>query len=79
MDGYICVHHGWSERDGSEEGFLSDYKLDGDEWRHWSLNGEYMIGNVSLRETSEIAAIYYTENERDRAITQAQRILDKVF
>jgi len=79
MDGYICVHHGWSERDGREEGFLSDYKLDGDEWRHWSLNGEYMIGNVSLRETSEIASIYYTENERDRAITQAQRMLDKVF
>ena len=80
MNGCICAHYGRDERNGELEGFLSDYKLDGDQWKHWSLNGEYMIGNVSLRETSEIASIdYYDEATRDEAITRAQVELDKVF
>ena len=80
MNGCICAHYGQDERDGKEEGFLSDYKLDGDQWRYWSLDGKYMIGNVSLRETSEIASIdYYDEASREEAIKKAQEALDDVF
>ena len=80
MNGCICAHYGQDERDGRDEGFLSDYKMENYQMRYWSLDGKYMIGNVSLRETSEIASIdYYDEASREEAIKKAQEALDDVF
>lgn len=76
--GEIVARHGYDERDGREYGFLA-YRDDEDE-KYYSISGGHSIGNVSWRETFEIASYSYTnEDEYNEALRKATEDLDRIM
>ena len=83
MEKYITVHHGVDEKTLQEYSFIADCEVDTDDDGnqsiiYWDIETGLGVGDKRFREIDEKAAVCYkTEDERPRAIEQAQRMLDE--
>ena len=81
MERYITAHHGIDKKTLEEYSFLAECEVEDEGVRvstYWDINTGLGVGDTWFREMDEIAAICFkTEDEKHRAIEQAQRMLDE--
>ena len=83
MERYITAHHGIDKKTLEEYSFLAECEVENDDEgvsvsTYWDINTGLGVGDTWFREMDEKAAICFkTEDEKPRAIEQAQRMLDE--